>query len=47
MLKHISHYFPDFALYEKLKKEWIEAHPNATPLEYHAAMSAIAQRCGI
>jgi DNA-binding MurR/RpiR family transcriptional regulator len=46
-MKHIREYMPDFALYEKLKAEWIAAHPNSTPEEYHAAMAAIAQRCGI
>jgi hypothetical protein len=47
MLKHIRAYMPDFALYEKLKAEWVKAHPNATPDEYQAAMVAIAQRCGV
>lgn len=47
MFKHISAYMPDFALYEKLKKEWIDAHPNSTPEQYHVAIAAIAQKCGI
>lgn len=30
--------------YEAEKARWIDAHPEATPQEYQAAMRAIAQR---
>ena len=33
--------------YEAAKRAWIEAHPDATPEQYQAAMLAIAQRCGV
>ena len=32
--------------YEQLKKEWVEAHPAATPREYEQAMREIAARLG-
>jgi len=40
-------YKPRFADYEQQKREWIAAHPNATPEEYQAAIAHIAMRCGI
>ena len=33
--------------YEREKAAWIEGHPEATPAEYQAAMTAIAQRAGV
>jgi hypothetical protein len=33
--------------YESAKREWIAAHPGATPEQYEAAMKAIAERLGI
>ena len=33
--------------YEAAKREWIAAHPGATPEQYVAAMRAIAERLGI
>jgi len=38
---------PDYARYERLKAEWINAHPEATPAEYTAAITRIARECGI
>jgi hypothetical protein len=35
------------AEYERMKLEWLAAHPNATPSEYTQAMRAIAKRLGI
>lgn len=40
-------YRPRFAEYERLKYEWISAHPAATPTEYQDAMRELAQKCGI
>jgi len=37
-------YRPDFARYEREKREWIDAHPAATADEYQDAMRAVAQR---
>ncbi|WP_166642713.1 hypothetical protein [Methylocaldum gracile] len=36
-----------WALYEILKREWIDAHPAATPAEYEAAMRVICEQLGI
>ena len=33
--------------YEAAKREWIAAHPDATPEQYDAAMRAIAERLGV
>jgi len=33
--------------YERRKQEWIRAHPEATPVEYTAAMLRIAAECGV
>jgi hypothetical protein len=33
--------------YERLKAEWIANNPNATPAEYQAAMTAIAEGLGV
>lgn len=33
--------------YERLKAEWIEAHPGSTPAEYTQAMREIARKCGV
>ena len=33
--------------YERRKQEWIRAHPEATPVEYTAAMNAIANETGV
>lgn len=40
-------YRPDFALYERLKYEWITEHPAATREQYQEAMRAIAEHCKI
>ena len=37
----------DYATYERLKREFYEAFPNATPAEYQVAMQTIAAACGI
>lgn len=37
----------DIQKYERLKREWIEAHPEATSNEYQAAMTRLACECGI
>ncbi len=42
-----TRYKPDYALYAKLKEQWIKEHPEASPEHYTQAMIAIAQRCGI
>ena len=33
--------------YEDQKRRWIDQHPEATPAEYQAAMTAIACRLGV
>lgn len=33
--------------YERLKADWVRAHPHATSQEYAAAMRAIAKMLGI
>lgn len=33
--------------YEAAKRAWIDAHPDATPEQYDAAMRAIAKRMGV
>lgn len=33
--------------YERLKAEWITAHPDATPSEYSASMTALARKAGV
>ena len=33
--------------YERRKRKWIAAHPEATPAEYTAAMTRIARECGV
>lgn len=40
-------YSPDFARYEKLKREWIAANPGAISSEYELAIKHIALKCGI
>lgn len=35
------------ASYERKKYEWAEAHPDATPADYEAAMARISAECGI
>jgi t-SNARE complex subunit (syntaxin) len=37
----------NYQRYEQLKKEWIQANPNATNQEYQAAMRRIAAKCGV
>jgi hypothetical protein len=36
-----------WGLYEILKQEWINKHPNATSEQYQKAMIAIAKKCGV
>lgn len=38
---------PDWAEYERQKREWVKAHPQATPTEYEAAMQRIAREVGV
>lgn len=38
---------PNWAEYERLKKQWAAAHPEATPREYEQAMARIADECGV
>lgn len=33
--------------YERMKAQWIAAHPNATPDEYAQAMREIARKAGV
>jgi hypothetical protein len=33
--------------YEKLKAEWIEKNPDATPQQYEQAINLIARMCGV
>ena len=33
--------------YEAAKRAWVDAHPDATPEQYDAAMREIAERLGI
>ena len=37
----------NFHEYERRKSEWITAHPNAKPAGYAAAMTKIAEECGV
>jgi hypothetical protein len=38
---------PNHAEYERRKAEWILNNPNATSIEYEAAMLRIARECGV
>ena len=38
---------PDWNRYERLKREWEERHPVASPKRSHTAILSIARRCGI
>ena len=33
--------------YEQAKRQWIAAHPEATPQQYQDAMARIAKACGV
>ena len=33
--------------YERMKAQWIAAHPDATPAEYAQAMREIARKAGV
>lgn len=37
----------DVQSYERLKREWIDKHPEASPREYEQAMRRIARECGV
>jgi hypothetical protein len=36
-----------FKLYEWMKRQWQDLHPNATPQEYEEAIRRIAKQLGI
>lgn len=36
-----------FTEYERMKREFIKKHPNATPEQYELAMKKIARRLGV
>lgn len=38
---------PSWQAYEAAKRQWADAHPNASPAEYDAAMRAIVERLGL
>ena len=38
---------PNYPLYETLKWQWVQTHPNSTPEEYQQAMKRIAKECGV
>lgn len=37
----------DWIRYAQLKRDWVNANPNATPSQYEAAMRQIARECGV
>ena len=47
ILKELQEELPMLARYEQMKRQWIAAHPQATPQQYEAAMRAIARKCGV
>jgi hypothetical protein len=36
-----------YAVYARLKADWLASHPNATPEQIEAAFKAIAERLGL
>ena len=40
-------YRPNYSLYDRLKQEWIDAHPGASHGDYQRAIWTIARKAGI
>jgi hypothetical protein len=45
--QHAQSFDQAAAAYEKNKAAWIEQHPDASSVEYNAAMIRIARECGV
>lgn len=38
---------PDYAEYERQKREWVRLNPNATHEQYQQAMTKLARKLGV
>jgi hypothetical protein len=38
---------PNYALYERMKADWLQQHPDATYQEIEAAVRQFAEECGV